>query len=64
MSSSGFKSLLADSEDLEQLKFLENGVKIKLIMVKYHGIAVDLPGDIKKIEEKIKCRKKRSKSKI
>ena len=44
-----FKSKLAGAEDLEQLAFLENGVKIKVIPVKYGGVAVDTPADIKKV---------------
>jgi len=49
LKSKNFKSKLADAEDLEQLKFLENGVKIKVIPVKYGGISVDTPSDIKKV---------------
>lgn len=49
LKSKKFRSKLADAEDLEQLAFLENGVKIKVIMVKYSGVAVDKPSDIKKV---------------
>ena len=48
------KSRLAKAEDLEQLKFIENGIKIRVIFVKYACAAVDTPGDIKKVEKKLK----------
>jgi len=38
------------SEKLEQLRWLDNGYKIKLAEVENAGIGVDLPEDIKKIE--------------
>jgi 3-deoxy-manno-octulosonate cytidylyltransferase (CMP-KDO synthetase) len=48
------KSKLAEAEDLEQLKFIENDVKIRVIFVKYNGIAVDTPKDIKKVLARLK----------
>lgn len=41
---------LQKSEDLEQLKVLEHGVKIKLAIVNSKSIGVDNPEDIKKVE--------------
>jgi len=41
---------LQKSEDLEQLKVLEHGVKIKLAIVKSSSLGVDTPEDIKKVE--------------
>lgn len=38
------------SEKLEQLRWMDNGYKIKLAKVENAGIGVDVPGDIKKIE--------------
>jgi 3-deoxy-manno-octulosonate cytidylyltransferase (CMP-KDO synthetase) len=39
------------SEDLEQLKILENGYKIAVAIVKSSAVGVDTPEDIKKIEK-------------
>jgi 3-deoxy-manno-octulosonate cytidylyltransferase (CMP-KDO synthetase) len=38
------------AEDLEQLKVLENGIAIRLAIVKSSSIGVDTPEDIKKVE--------------
>jgi len=38
------------NEKLEQLRWMDNGYKIKLAKVKAAGIGVDVPSDIKKIE--------------
>ncbi|MCD6311757.1 MAG: 3-deoxy-manno-octulosonate cytidylyltransferase [Elusimicrobia bacterium] len=54
LESSKFKSSLAKAEDLEQLGFLENGIAIRVIDVKYRGIAVDTPPDIKKVIRRLK----------
>jgi len=43
------KSKLSEAENLEQLKFLENNVRIKVVDVNYRGVAVDRPSDIKKV---------------
>ncbi|PIV18151.1 MAG: 3-deoxy-manno-octulosonate cytidylyltransferase [Elusimicrobia bacterium CG_4_10_14_3_um_filter_49_12_50_7] len=54
LASAKFKSHLAGAEDLEQLSFLENGIAIKVIAVKYRGIAVDTPSDIKKVTGRLR----------
>ena len=41
-------------EDLEQLKVIEHGYKIKVIMVDHAAFGVDMPEDVAKIEELIK----------
>ena len=41
-------------EDLEQLKVLENGYKIKVIVVEHEAHGVDEPEDVVKIEEKMR----------
>jgi CMP-2-keto-3-deoxyoctulosonic acid synthetase len=41
-------------EDLEQLKVLENGFKIKVITVDHCAHGVDEPHDVASIEAKIK----------
>lgn len=41
-------------EDLEQLKVLENGYKIKVIVVEHEAHGVDEPEDVLKIEEKMR----------
>lgn len=49
------KGKLEESESLEQLRSLENGIKIKSAIVeKWRGISVDSPEDIELVEEEIK----------
>ncbi|HOK22526.1 MAG TPA: 3-deoxy-manno-octulosonate cytidylyltransferase [Candidatus Hydrothermia bacterium] len=45
------QSELEKTEKLEQLRALENGMKIKLVEVDFKSIPVDVPEDIKKIEK-------------
>lgn len=42
------------SEDLEQLRALYNGIKIKTVLTDYYPISVDVPEDIAKVEAQIK----------
>lgn len=44
-------SVLEEHEKLEQLRFLDNGVNIKIIETNYKSFGVDVPGDVKKIEK-------------
>lgn len=44
------------SEELEQLRILENGYKIKVVEVKEDSISVDTPSDLKKIKKHYKRR--------
>jgi 3-deoxy-manno-octulosonate cytidylyltransferase (CMP-KDO synthetase) len=48
-------SHLQEAEDLEQLKILENGYKIKVALVQETPIGVDVKEDVKKVEEYL-CR--------
>lgn len=41
---------LEQIEKLEQLRFLENGIKIKMIETSFQGIGIDTPEDLKKAE--------------
>lgn len=41
---------LEESERLEQLRFLQNGIPIKIIETEEKSIGVDVPEDVKKIE--------------
>jgi len=41
---------LQAEEDLEQLKVIENGYRIKVALVESHCVGVDTPEDIKKVE--------------
>lgn len=45
------KSALENIEDVEMLRFIENGMNIKCINVEYDGYSVDLPEDVIKIEK-------------
>ncbi|MFO7980361.1 MAG: 3-deoxy-manno-octulosonate cytidylyltransferase [Candidatus Aminicenantes bacterium] len=44
-------SFLEKSENLEQLRILENGYKIKTVETKYPTLSVNLPEDITKVEK-------------
>ena len=39
------------SEKLEQLRYLENGLKIRMAETDYNNIAIDTPGDLEKARE-------------
>mgnify|MGYP002177455677 FL=1 len=45
------KSALEKIEDVEILRFIENGINIKCINVDYNGLSVDTPEDVIKIEK-------------
>jgi len=45
---------LEKAEDLEQLRVLENGYKIRCVETDYQAINVDVPGDIDKVIKEIK----------
>lgn len=45
------RSGLEEVERLEQLRFLENGIPIKIIMSQEKSIGVDVPEDVEKIEK-------------
>lgn len=42
---------LEEVEDLEQLRFLYNGYRIRVVPYEYHGVAVDTPEDLVRINE-------------
>ena len=44
------KTPLEDNEDIEILRLLETGVKVKMVEVSTSSIAVDVPSDIDKIK--------------
>lgn len=41
-------SVLEQTEKLEQLRYLENGVKIKMVETDYNNVAIDTPEDLEK----------------
>ena len=43
-------SPLETREKLEQLRFLESGIDIKVIQSQYQSVGVDVPEDVEKIE--------------
>jgi 3-deoxy-manno-octulosonate cytidylyltransferase (CMP-KDO synthetase) len=47
-------SRLANIEKLEQLRVLENGYRIRVVETLHPTLSVDIPGDIIKVENKIK----------
>ena len=47
-------SPLENAEKLEQLRALENGIQIAVVKVNYDSIGVDLPEDVKRVEEILK----------
>lgn len=44
------------SESLEQLRALEYGFKIKMVVVDYSPVGVDTPEDLERVREMMKCR--------
>ena len=50
------KTLLENIEDLELLRFLENGINVKMISMTNVSISVDLPIDLKKVEKRIRLK--------
>ena len=49
-------SPLENAEKLEQLRALENGIGIAVVQVDYDSIGVDMPEDVKRVEEIISRR--------
>src|SRR5580692_10849025 len=47
-------SPLEQAEKLEQLRALENGIQIAVVKVNYEGMGVDVPADVKKVEQYLK----------
>jgi 3-deoxy-manno-octulosonate cytidylyltransferase (CMP-KDO synthetase) len=50
-------SPLEQAEKLEQLRALENGVQIAVVRVNHDSIGVDVPADVKRVEQMLKKRK-------
>lgn len=46
-------SLLEQTEKLEQLRYLENGIKIRLAETEYNNIAIDTPEDLERAKKLI-----------
>src|SRR5688500_736618 len=42
------QTVLEQTEKLEQLRYLANGMKIRMVETDYHSIAIDDPGDLEK----------------
>jgi 3-deoxy-manno-octulosonate cytidylyltransferase (CMP-KDO synthetase) len=49
-------SPLEQAEKLEQLRALENGIQIAVVRVSHDSIGVDVPADIKRVEQMLKMR--------
>jgi 3-deoxy-manno-octulosonate cytidylyltransferase (CMP-KDO synthetase) len=47
-------SPLEQAEKLEQLRALENGIQIAVVKVNYDSVGVDVPADLKRVEQMIK----------
>jgi 3-deoxy-manno-octulosonate cytidylyltransferase (CMP-KDO synthetase) len=47
-------SPLENAEKLEQLRALENGIQIAVVKVDYNSVGVDVPDDVKRVEEILK----------
>ena len=45
---------LEKMEQLEQLRALENGAKIRVIITKHASIGIDTPEDVKQVEDLLK----------
>ena len=51
------ESKLEKIEKLEQLRLLENGYKIRMVLTSYKGIGIDTPKDLEKAENLLKTNK-------
>ena len=51
---------LEKTESLEQLRILENGIKLKVVVTRYeyNGLSVDTPEDLERVREIIEAREK------
>jgi 3-deoxy-manno-octulosonate cytidylyltransferase (CMP-KDO synthetase) len=49
-------SPLENTEKLEQLRFLENSIGIKVIQSEYQSIGIDVPEDVEKVEKMLEIR--------
>jgi 3-deoxy-manno-octulosonate cytidylyltransferase (CMP-KDO synthetase) len=47
-------SPLEKAEKLEQLRALENGIAIAVVKVRYDSVGVDIPADVKRVEQMLK----------
>jgi 3-deoxy-manno-octulosonate cytidylyltransferase (CMP-KDO synthetase) len=47
------KTFFENIEDIEYLRFLEKGYKLKCILLSGKSISVDTPNDLKKVKKKI-----------
>lgn len=47
-------SPLENAEKLEQLRALENGIRIAVVQVAYDSVGVDVPGDVQRVEALLK----------
>ena len=46
-----YRSGLEAAEKLEQLRALDNGVEIAVVKVLYDSVGVDVPADLRRVEE-------------
>lgn len=53
-------SPLERAEKLEQLRALENGIALAVVRVSYDSVGVDLPTDVKRVEQLLKNRRQNS----
>lgn len=51
------KTTLEEAENLEQLRWLQNGYKIKTSLTEYENIGIDTPQDLERAEKYIACQK-------
>ncbi|MBL7033421.1 MAG: 3-deoxy-manno-octulosonate cytidylyltransferase [Candidatus Delongbacteria bacterium] len=56
------KSRLEQLEKLEQLRFIENGIRVQTVLVDYSPLGVDTPEDLQVVEELLRQRSVREKS--
>jgi CMP-2-keto-3-deoxyoctulosonic acid synthetase len=48
------------SEKIECLRYLENGIPIKMVLTEYMGVEIDTPEDLKKAEDHLNRSESRS----
>ncbi|NUN93984.1 MAG: 3-deoxy-manno-octulosonate cytidylyltransferase, partial [Verrucomicrobiae bacterium] len=52
------KSFLEKAEKLEQLRALENGVRIRVLISKDRPVGVDVPGDVRRVERRLRQKRR------
>lgn len=56
------QGILEQTEKLEQLRALEHGIPIRMVLTDYQGVGIDTPADLDRVEKLLETQQKRSKA--